>query len=453
MNRTNHRATELSRRQMLRLAAAGAVGFSASGWIEALAADAARDPKRRKSCILLWMTGGPSQTDTFDPKPGHANGGEFKAVETAVPGIFVSEHLPKLAKQMKEIAIIRSMSTKEGDHGRATFNLRTGYQQTGPIRYPTLGSLLSKELGSDQAELPNFVSIAPFRGFNPGAFGPGFLGPQYAPLIVGERAVMDPQGGSDARNLSFKVEDLTPPSGVDTSRADARLGLLGSLRQDFLATHPGTGPLSHQDAYLRAVRLMRSAAAKAFELEEEPAAVRDAYGRTAFGQGCLLARRLVERGVPFVEVTLSSAEGAMAAGWDTHQQNFDAVKRLSGVLDPAWAGLMDDLRSRGLLDSTLIVWMGEFGRTPKINPQAGRDHFPAAWTTVMAGGGIKGGQVIGSSGPDGMVAKDHPVSVPDFLATVCKALGVDPMGQNDSGIGRPIRIVDPKAKAITEVLA
>jgi uncharacterized protein (DUF1501 family) len=198
---------------------------------------------------------------------------------------------------------------------------------------------------------------------------------------------------------------------------------------------------------------MRSAAAKAFELEEEPAAVRDAYGRTAFGQGCLLARRLVERGVPFVEVTLSSAEGAMAAGWDTHQQNFDAVKRLSGVLDPAWSALMDDLRSRGLLQSTLIVWMGEFGRTPKINPQAGRDHFPGAWTTVLAGGGIKGGQVIGSSGPDGMQAKDRPVSVPDFLATVCKALGVDPMGQNDSGIGRPIRVVDPKAKAITEVLA
>jgi Protein of unknown function (DUF1501) len=454
MNRPNYPARELlSRRQMLQLAAAGVVGFSASGWIETLAADAAADPKRRKSCILLWMTGGPSQTDTFDPKPGHPNGGEFKPVETAVPGIFISEHLPKIAKQMKEITIIRSMSTKEGDHGRATFNLRTGYQQTGPIRYPTLGSLLAKELGSDDAELPNFVSIAPFRGFNPGAFGPGFLGPQYAPLIVGERAVMDPQGGSDARNLSFKVEDLSLPAGVDTSRADSRLGLLGSLRQDFLSSHPGTGPLSHQDAYLRAVRLMRSAAAKAFELEEEPSAVRDAYGRTAFGQGCLLARRLVERGVPFVEVTLSSAEGGMAAGWDTHQQNFDQVKRLSGVLDPAWSALMDDLRSRGLLDSTLIVWMGEFGRTPKINPQAGRDHFPAAWTTVLAGGGLKGGQVIGSSGPDGMLAKDRPVSVPDFLATVCKGLGVDPMGQNDSGIGRPIRIVDPKAKAIKEVLA
>jgi hypothetical protein len=453
MNRTKDLSRGLSRRQMLQMAAAGVVSFSASGWIEALAADTGSHPKRRKSCILLWMTGGPSQTDTFDPKPGHPNGGEFKAIETAVPGIFVSEHLPKIAKQMKDISIIRSMSTKEGDHGRATFNLRTGYQQTGPIRYPTLGSLLSKELGAEDAELPNFVSIAPVRGFNPGAFGPGFLGPQFAPLIVGERVAANPQAGADARNLSFKVEDLSLPEGVDNPRADARLGLLDSLRTDFLSSHPGVGPVSHQDAYLRAVRLMRSAAAKAFELEEEPSKVRDAYGRTPFGQGCLLARRLVERGVPFVEVTLSGADQAAAAGWDTHTQNFEAVKRLSEVLDPAWSALMDDLRSRSLLDSTLIVWMGEFGRTPKINANAGRDHFPAAWTTVLSGGGIKGGQVIGNTGPAGIEAKDRPVAVPDFLATVCKALGVDPMGQNLSDIGRPIRIVDPKAKAIQEVLA
>ncbi len=199
MSRINHSLPELSRRRMLQLAAAGIASVSTSGWIEALAADLAGHPKRRKSCILLWMTGGPSQIDTFDPKPGHANGGEYKAIETSVPGILVSEHLPKLAKQMKDIAIIRSMSTKEGDHGRATFNLRTGYQQTGPIRYPTLGSLVAKELGQDDSELPNFVSIAPFRSFNPGAFGPGFLGPQYAPLVVGERAVADLQGAADAQ--------------------------------------------------------------------------------------------------------------------------------------------------------------------------------------------------------------------------------------------------------------
>jgi Protein of unknown function (DUF1501) len=452
MKRPSHLIRELTRRQLLSLATAGVASLSSSGWIEAMAADLAADPRRGKSCILLWMTGGPSQIDTFDPKPGHANGGEYKAIETSVPGIWISEHLPSLARQMKEIAIIRSMSTKEGDHGRATFNLRTGYQQQGPIRYPTFGSLVAKEIGRDDAELPNFVSIAPARSFNPGAFGPGFLGPRYAPLVVGERAVLDANAAADARKLSFKVEDLNLPAGIDETRSAGRLGLLEGLRRDFLSSHPGIGPASHQDAYQRAVRLMRSAAASAFELENEAAAVRDLYGRTAFGQGCLLARRLIERGVPFVEVSLSSAEGTMAAGWDTHQQNFETVKKLSEVLDPAWSALMDDLRKRGLLDSTVIVWMGEFGRTPKINPQAGRDHFPTAWTTVLAGGGIRGGQVIGSTGADGMQPKDRPVSVPDLLATVCKVLGIDPMAQNESGTGRPIRVVDPKARSIKEVL-
>ena len=369
------------------------------------------------------------------------------------PGIFISEHLPRLAKQMKDIAIIRSMSTKEGDHGRATFNLRTGYQQTGPIRYPTLGSLVAKELGRDDAELPNFVSIAPVRVVQPGRVRAGF--PGSAVRSAGRRRAGRARPARRHRRSQPVVQGARPQPapGVDNHRADSRLGLLDSMRKDFMSSHPGVGPVSHQDAYLRAVRLMRSAAAKAFDLEDEPASVRDAYGRTAFGQGCLLARRLVERGVPFVEVSLSSAGGAWRVGWDTHQQNFESVKQLSEVLDPAWAALMDDLRRLGRLDSTLIVWMGEFGRTPKINAQAGRDHFPTAWTTVLAGGGIKGGQVIGSSGADGMEAKDRPVVVPDLLATVCKGLGIDPMTQNDSGVGRPIRLVDPKAKPIQEMLA
>ena len=225
-----------------------------------------------------------------------------------------------------------------------------------------------------------------------------------------------------------------------------------SFARDFQETRPGVSPASHKDAYLRAVKMMRSPAAKAFELDEEPAAVRDAYGRNPFGQGCLLARRLVERGVPFVEVTLSGVDGRNSLGWDTHAQNFDAVKSLCGVLDSGWATLMTDLRSRGLLDDTLIVWMGEFGRTPKINESAGRDHFPNAWSTVLAGGGLKGGQVIGDTGADGGEVRDRPVSVPDFLATIVKGLGLDPTGQNIAENGRPIRLVDPKAKPIAEVL-
>jgi hypothetical protein len=438
------RSAELTRRQVFRLASAGVLGGSASGWLANLAAEAATDPKRRKSCILLWMSGGPSQIDTFDPKPGHVNGGPYKPIETGVPGILLGEHLPRLAKQVKDLAIIRGMSTKEGDHGRATYNLRTGYLPQGPLRYPTLGSLVAKELDDDSAELPGFVSIAPARAFSPAAYSSGFLGPKYAPLIVGER------GGG---RRSFRVDDLELPSGIGRERADDRLELLHALGSDFQSTRPGVTPASHQDAYQRAVKLMRSPAARAFELDDEPEAVRDSYGRNPFGQGCLLARRLVERGVPFVEVTLSSVDGRNnQLGWDTHAQNFDAVQALSNVLDAGWSTLMNDLRSRGLLDQTMIVWMGEFGRTPKINESAGRDHFPNAWSTVLAGGGLKGGQVIGNTGEDGMEVRDRPVSVPDLLATVVKGLGLDPTNQNISDVGRPIRLVDAKARPITEVL-
>jgi hypothetical protein len=448
MNRPNRPLPQLTRRQVMRLGALGVLGASQSGWIETLAASTAAHPSRHKSCILLWMTGGPSQTDTFDPKPGHVNGGPFKPIETAVPGMLFGPHLPKLARQAKDLAVIRSMSSKEGDHGRATYYLRTGYLPQGPVRHPTLGSLIANEFEDDSAELPGFVSISPSRAFNPAAFGPGFLGPRCAPLIVGER----PVGGADAARPSLRVEDLDAPPGISRDRADDRLQLMHTLGGDFLATRHGVAALSHQDAYVRAVKMMRSSAAKAFDLDEEPAPLQDAYGRNPFGQGCLLARRLVERGVPFVEVTLSSVDGTMAFGWDTHQQNFEAVEKLSGVLDAGWSTLMTDLRSRGLLDQTLIVWMGEFGRTPKINENAGRDHFPNAWSTVIAGGGIKGGQAIGDTGPDGEQVKSRPVQVPDLLATVMKGLGIDPSKQNLVDNGRPIRLVDPKANPIEGIV-
>jgi Protein of unknown function (DUF1501) len=450
MSRTNRPYPELTRRQLMRLAAAGAIGASASGWIEALAAEVATNPSRRKSCILLWMSGGPSQTDTFDPKPGHANSGPFKPIPSAVPTLMLGPHLPKLAKQAKDLAIIRSMSSKEGDHGRATYYLRTGYLPQGPIRYPTLGSLVANELDDESAELPGFVSISPVRAINAAAFTSGFLGPRCAPLNVGERALAGGPDGGGAPSL--RVEDLEIPRAIGRPRADERLELMLTLGSDFLASRPGGPTSSHQSAYRRAVKMMRSSAAKAFELDEEPAAIQDAYGRNPFGQGCLLARRLVERGVPFVEVTLSSVDGNNGLGWDTHAQNFDTVEKLCGVLDAGWSTLMTDLRSRGLLDSTLIVWMGEFGRTPKINESAGRDHFPNAWSTVLAGAGIHGGQAIGNTGVDGEQVKDRPVQVPDLLATVVRSLGIDPAKQNFVDNGRPIRIVDLKARPIKEIL-
>jgi hypothetical protein len=433
----------LSRRAWLRLTTFGAVGASMSGWLESLAQDAAKNPQRKRSCILLWMSGGPSQMDTFDLKPGHVNGGEFKEIATNVAGIKISEHLTGLAKHTDRMAIIRSMSTKEGDHGRATYLMRTGYLPLGSIQFPAFGSLVSKELGSDDSDLPNFVSIAPQRFLSPGAFDAGFLGPQYSPLIVGDGNAFFQ--GPNGYEQALKVQDLQPPSEISRAQADARIDLMRGLAGDFVSSRPGIAPLSHQAAYTRALRLMRSQAARAFDLNTEPARIRDRYGRNLFGQGCLLARRLVERGVPFVEVTLD--------GWDTHQDNFNQVKRLSQTLDPAWATLMSDLQDRGLLDSTLIVWMGEFGRTPKIDKgRVGRDHFPNAFSTVLAGGGIKGGQVIGKTSPDGMRVENRPVPITDFLATVCQALGIDHTKQNPSNVGRPIRIVDKTATPIKEVV-
>jgi hypothetical protein len=437
----------LSRRDWLKLSSAGVITYSMSGWLENLAAATAQSPERKRSCILLWMAGGPSQMDTFDLKPGTVNGGTFKEISTSVPGIKISEHLPKLATHMKDMVLVRSMSTKEADHGRATYYLRTGRVPGGPVQYPPLGAFVAKELERPDAELPSFVSISPFRGLNSAAFTPGFLGPQYAPLIVGENANFGPQqqrGGDIAQAL--RVQDLDLPRDVNTRRADARLSMLEDMEQEFLAGHASVAAESHHTAYRRAITMMRSSAVKAFNLEEEPAKLRDAYGRNLFGQGCLLARRLVERGVPFIEVSLN--------GWDTHAQNFDQVKRLSGTLDPAWATLMDDLKEKGLLDSTLIVWMGEFGRTPKIaKERTGRDHWAVSWSTVLAGGGLNGGQVVGKTSADGMTVEERKVEVPDFLGTVCLALGLDIRKQNDSNVGRPIRLVEPTAKPIKEVVA
>jgi hypothetical protein len=445
----------LSRREWLRLSAAGVIGYSMSGWLEVLAAETAKNPQRRRACILLWMNGGPSQLDTFDLKPGHPNGGPFKEIATSVPGIRISEHLPKIAKHMDRMVLVRSMCTKEADHSRATYLMRTGRVPTGALQYPTLGSVLSKELGRPDAELPNFVSVAPVRYLSPAAFGPGFLGPRYAPLVVGETAInFFGQQQQDNLDKALKVEDLDLPQGITSHRSLDRVNLLEEMETDFLAQRATLASLAHHTAYQRAVTLMRSAAGKAFNLSEEPKALRDGYGRNLFGQGCLLARRLVERGVPFVEVTLSTAPGLQnGIAWDTHGDNFNSVQKLSAVLDQGWASLMDDLKQRGLLDSTMIVWMGEFGRTPKINQQKGRDHWATSWTTVLAGGGLHGGQVVGRTSPDGVAVDERPVSVPDFLATVSRALGIDPMKQNDSNVGRPIRIVEPTAKAITEALA
>lgn len=441
-----------SRREWLRSIGGAALGVSVSGWFDALAAKAATDKRRKRSCILLWMSGGPSQTDTFDLKAGHANGGPFKPIQTPVPGLEICEHMPRLAKMGDHLTLIRSMSTKEGDHSRATYLLRTGYTPGGPVAYPALGALVGKSLGEETAELPNCVSIGAMTFLSPAAFGPGFLGPRHAPLVVGGGRAVFQQAQGNNYEQQLKVPNLTLAKDVERAQADARLSLLSDMEQGFGESHPGHAPQSHVSAYRQADRLMRSSATAAFELGGEPDYLRDAYGRNTFGQGCMLARRLIERGVPFVEVSFNGLPESNVFGWDTHQNNFDALKKMLPVLDAAWATLLEDLKNRGLLDSTMVVWMGEFGRTPKINSNQGRDHFPTAWSTVLAGGGITGGQVVGRSSEDGMTVADRPVSVPDLLGTMVLSLGLDPMEQNMSNVGRPIRLIDPNAKPLRECL-
>jgi Protein of unknown function (DUF1501) len=330
------------------------------------------------------------------------------------------------------------MQTREGDHGRATFHLRTGYRPQPPIEFPVLGSLVARERELPAAVLPSYVSIT--GQLNANALSPGFLGPRFAPLVVGQGGAAGP-GNPDT---ALRVQNLALPATVGREHFHERLDLLHELETEFVQGHSGGGTGSHQTAYLRAERLMSAAATQAFDLNGEPAALRDAYGRSVFGQGCLLARRLVERGVPFVEVSLG--------GWDTHDDNFNAVRARCNVLDPAWATLLTDLRDRGLLDDTLVVWMGEFGRTPVINPRNGRDHYPAAWSVVLGGGGIRGGQVVGRTSTSGDSVETRPVSAADLMGTICLALGLDPMRQNMSSAGRPIRLVEPGAQPVREIL-
>jgi uncharacterized protein (DUF1501 family) len=323
--------------------------------------------------------------------------------------------------------------------------MRTGNLPLGPIHYPSLGALLAKELGDPAASLPSHVSVLPPGASNGAAHvsAAGFLGPEFAPLVVGEV----PYGGDLAALPEdvLRVPNLGRPDAVGADELAARLDLLRRTDALFAAGRPGIVTAGHRAALDRAARLMHASAARAFRLDEEPARTREAYGRSLFGQACLLARRLVERGVPFVEVSLD--------GWDSHAENFDTVTRLGGILDAGWSALLDDLKDRGLLDSVLVVWMGEFGRTPRINSAAGRDHYPTAWATALAGGGVKGGQAVGRTSADGTAVTERPVTTTDFLATVCKALGIDHLKQNLSNVGRPIRIVDKAAHPIDEVLA
>ena len=342
------------------------------------------------------------------------------------------------------------LSTKEGDHGRGTYLMRTGHVPGGPVRYPTVGASLGKELGSDDAELPSYISIAQYQQFNQAAFGSGFLGPRYAPAVVearrgGQATGNEAKGADTAANESgyvdLRFENLVPADAATAARMAERIALWEEFEGGFLAAHRAAASVGHETVYRRAMRMMNSRAAAAFDLASEPRTARDRYGPGVFGQGCLLARRLIQQGVSTVEVNLGDFTGPNG-NWDTHQNNFTTVKELSAQLDAGWSSLMEDLADRGLLESTTILWMGEFGRTPVINGTGGRDHFPNAWSCVLAGGGIRGGHVHGRTSADGMTVEEGKVSVGDVLATLCTALGIDPGQQNLAEMGRPIAIAE-----------
>jgi hypothetical protein len=397
-----------------------------------LAARAGGDGPRRKACIVLWMTGGPSHLDTFDLKPDARVEvrGEFRPIATSAPGIQISEHFPRFAPLVRHAAILRGMSTQEADHQLASYHLHTGYQnRAGGIAFPALGSVASQEVGRGDFPLPNYAVIGP--GPRDGTRA-GFLGPRHQPLFV-----PDPIRG---------VENVA--ANVDAQRFQRQYDLLGELERSFYQAYQAPVAQAHATTLESSVRMMRAREVQAFDLSREPSAMRDRYGRTSFGQGCLLARRLVEVGVPFVEVNM----GLGNDGWDTHTNNFPRTRMLSAHVDAGMATLVEDLRDRGLLDQTLVVWMGEFGRSPQITTGGGRNHHPRAWSTVLAGGGIRGGQVVGRTDPTATTVTERPISVVDFMATICHILGIDYTRNNVSPDGRPVRIVDDRNVALIREL-
>jgi len=415
----------VSRRSFLRTVAAGAA-VGAFGWKDAMIANAQQLQRQGMACVLLFMRGGPSQFETFDPKPEHTNGGPTEAIQTAVNGIRIAQGWTNVAREMNHLAIIRSMNNREGEHQRAVYQMHTGYLPLAALRYPSIGSIVASEIAPRDFDIPSFVSI----GNRIGTIGSGFLGMAHAPFVV-----------ADPNRMPSNVER---PIGITQARLDRRLTLMNDLEADFAEAGGQMRVQEHRSVYQGASRMVRSPRMEAFDLSRETNATRDRYGRTPFGQGCLLARRLVETGVTFVEVDMP--------GWDTHQENFTATRRLSEQADAGFAALIHDLRERNRLERTLVVWMGEFGRTPRINPNNGRDHYPRAFSVVLGGGGIHGGRVIGATSDGGNDVTQRPVGVADLFCTFCRALNIDPRKENTTPIGRPIRLVDGGA-AVRELFA
>jgi uncharacterized protein DUF1501 len=415
------------RRSFIRIGSFAAFGYFT--WGDVLRLRAASDivPPKDISIIHLWLAGGLSHLDTFDIKPDvdRKYRSIFKLIPTSVDGLQVSEHLPRTAKLMNKVTLIRSMTHKQSAHGAAQTLMLSGHDALPTLLAPSVGSVLFKELGA-RNELPPYVIIPQPRGNNARA---GFLGPKYNPFSAGEVNVP-----------KYSVRDMDLPMGMDWSRMEGRHSLL-QLVDSKIEKWDTSDTFQTLDSYYQAAfDLMRSPRAKkAFNIAEEPDKVRDEYGRTSMGQGCLLARRLVEAGVRFVSV------GKGENAWDHHVNVFPSyANEFMPELDRAFSALLVDLEQRGILESTLVILTGEFGRAAEINVNNGRDHWPNCFSLVLAGAGVPAGQVIGSSDKDGMYVKDHPVEVPDLMATIFKKLGVDYQKEYLSNIGRPLKIAEGK---------
>ena len=408
-----------SRRSFLHRVSATAAATGMLSFRDVMSLQAEELRRENRSMILLWMAGGPSQFETFDPKPGMPTGGSTEAIATRTPGLQFAKGWEKTAAISDKLAVIRSMTNKEGSHPRASYQLHTGYIPSGSVKHPSLGSNLAYHSADPEFDLPSVVSIGRTQGA-------GYLGVDYEPFVV------DRPG-----QLPSKMAGI-----VLAKRQGRRLGLLNELEGEFAERGARNAVDSHRSLYRKTADLVTSPELNAFKIDDEPANLVEQYGDSDFGRGCLLARRLVETGVTFVEV--------VSRGWDTHFDNFERVATNSSQVDPASAALIQDLEQRGMLDNTLVVWMGEFGRTPKVNGRTGRDHFPRAFNLWMAGGGVQGGQVVGATSRDGSSVKDDPVTVSDLYCSICQAMKLDPRSETMSPLGRPMKIIE-EGKAVSRL--
>ncbi|TWT98850.1 DUF1501 domain-containing protein [Neorhodopirellula pilleata] len=408
---------------MNHLAGSSAAAAAAYSLGNAIQANAAEMKKNRKSAILLWMSGGPPTIDLWDLKPGAPTGGPFQPISTT-GNMQICEHLPMMAKQMKNMSIVRSMSTREADHARGRYYMHTGFVPNPNIEHPSYGSVIAHELIDQRPEL----EIPPFVSIGGGGAGPGFLGMAWSPFAV--------SSNGRVRNLQMKLDD---------QRLMQRMAALQMIESGFAKKTNDTPAAEHAKVLDKTLALMTSDQMKAFKVDEEPTEVKERYGTDNFGQGCLLARRLVEAGVPFVEVDLG--------GWDLHNNVHMTLKdQKLPVVDRAMSALVEDLEQRGLLQDTVVMWMGEFGRTPRINQTAGRDHFARAWSCVVGGGSLKGGLAVGATSSDGTAVETEPYSSEDLMTTVCHGLGISTETTYTSKNGRPMKIAGG-GKLISELIA